>query len=124
MFQAVLLKHHDTMGNGQAKKLSARQVADDDHAFRKKVDVGITNYVDDTAEQQIISWQTGPTKAATAERWAQIGVADVTKEKKNSALTRVQHIKNGIGKADNAAERAKQNKESGGRITGQIIKTS
>ena len=90
----------------------------------KKVDVGITHYADDTAEQNIISWQTGPTKAATAERWAQIGVADVTKEKKNSALTRVQHIKNAIGKADNAAELAKTNKESGGRITGQIIKTS
>ena len=72
--------------------LQARQAADDDHAFRKKVGVGITNYADDTAEQTILSWQTGPTKAATAERWAQIGVADVTKEKKHSSRIRVQHI--------------------------------
>ena len=72
----------------------------------KHIDAGITNYVDDTAEQKIISWQTGPTKAAIAERWAQPGVADVTLEKKKSSLIRVQHIKNAIGKADGANELA------------------
>ena len=34
----------------------------------KKIDAGITNYAGDTTENKIISWQTGPTKAATAER--------------------------------------------------------
>ena len=48
----------------------------------QKVDVGITNYVDETAEQQIISWHAGPTTAAAAERWALIGVAYVMREKK------------------------------------------
>ena len=78
----------------------------------KTVGVGITNYADDAAEQKIISWQTGPTKAAKAKRWAQIGVADVTEEKKNSSLIRVQHIKNTIGKADNAAELARRTRQA------------
>ena len=36
----------------------------------------------------------------------------MTKEKKNSALTRVQHIKNAIGKADNAAELAQKTRKA------------
>ena len=39
-------------------------------------------------------------------------MADVTKEKKNSALKRVQHIRNVIGKADNAEDLAKQTREA------------
>ena len=39
-------------------------------------------------------------------------MADVTKEKKNSALTRVQHIRNAIGKADNAEDLARKAREA------------
>ena len=48
----------------------------------QNTDAGITNDADDTAEQKIVSWQTGPTKAVTPERWAQQGVADVSQEQK------------------------------------------
>ena len=68
----------------------------------RKIDVGITNYADDTAEQNNISWQTGPNKTVTKERWAQEGVEDASQEKKHISLARVQHIQNAIGKAENA----------------------
>ena len=38
-------------------------------------------------------------------------MADVTKENKNSAFKRVQHIRNVIGKADNAEDLATQKQE-------------
>ena len=112
MFQALFFKYHDTMGGRQVKKSAHTKLPTTTTPSGKHIDAGFTNYADDTAEQQIISWQTGPTKAAKAERWAQPGVADVTLEKKKSYLIRVQHIKNVIGKADNAKELAAKKRQA------------
>ena len=81
------------MGNRQVKTLHTRKIADDDYPFGEKYRCRNTNYADDTAEQHIIAWQTGPIKTVTKERWAQEGVEDVSQEKKNSYSIRVQHIK-------------------------------
>ena len=93
MFQALILEHHDTIGSRQVKKFHSRKIADDDNASGKRSMQESQTMLMTQLNRKITSWQTGPTKAVTAERRAQQGVADVSQEKKKSSLIRVPHIK-------------------------------
>ena len=63
------------------------------------MDVGITNYADDTAEQLIIAWQGIPkdVKTTMQDKWANNDVEDISKEKKKSMLARVKVAQDMIG---------------------------